>query len=72
MYYLIKVGSITNAQRARRKLREFGEKAYIVRLANPKATDGCGYAVRTERMAPEKATALLEGEGISVLGVEAE
>lgn len=45
MTYDIKVGSITNAQRVKKALREKGYKSSFHRLENPQPGDGCGYAV---------------------------
>lgn len=65
----IKVGSITNAQRAQRILREKGYKASIKRVENPTEADGCGYlvAVRCDSEAPVR---ILSDSGIEVRGVE--
>ena len=48
MYLYIKVGSITNAQRAKTVLNKNKIKASVKRLENPKPGDGCGYVVKAE------------------------
>ena len=45
MTLYIKVGSITNAQRSQRSLRQKGYKSIIKKLENPSPQDGCGYMV---------------------------
>ncbi len=68
MRFDIKVGSVTNAQRANRLLRSKGVKASFHRMDNPLPQDGCGYAVSVN----DKSTALdiLQKANIKVLGVE--
>lgn len=41
----IKVGSITNAQRIKKLLKQNGIKASIQRSSNIKRGEGCGYSV---------------------------
>lgn len=41
----IKVGSITNAQRGQKLLRERGYKPIIKRVEKPSKADGCGYII---------------------------
>lgn len=69
MYYKIKVGSITNAQRAMRLLRGRGYKVSLGRIENPSANDGCGYVVKISSNVDE-AVAFLKNSGIDVLGVD--
>lgn len=69
MYYKIKVGSITNAQRAMRLLRARGYKASLGRIENPSDNDGCGYVVRISSKV-EEAVTFLRSSGIEVLGVD--
>lgn len=69
MSLYIKVGSITNAQRARRALQQAGIKSYLQRLQNPMPGDGCGYVVVVNQTA-ENALVILENNGIRILGVE--
>ena len=45
MYYRIKLGAITNAQRAQRLLRAKGYKPTLSRIKNPQPGDGCGYMI---------------------------
>lgn len=68
MFYYIKVGSITNAQRARSALHARSLKAQIKRLEDPKPGDGCGYVLMVENA--DKAVSILNKAGIRVLGVE--
>lgn len=69
MNLYIKVGSITNAQRARNILQKKSVKAYVQRIENPAPGDGCGYAVRVESDS-KNAVPILEKNGIKVLGVD--
>ncbi len=69
MSLYIKVGSITNAQRARAILQKNSVKASVQRIENPKPGDGCGYALRTEN-SNKNPVRILESSGIRVLGVE--
>ena len=68
MHFDIKVGSVTNAQRASRLRRSKGIKAGFHRIDNPLPQDGCGYAVSVS----DKSIALdiLQKANIKVLGVE--
>ena len=69
MNLYIKVGSITNAQRAKSVLNKNAVKAMIQRLENPSPGDGCGYVVRTEDKEQE-VRKILEKNGIRILGTE--
>lgn len=69
MNFYIKIGSITNAQRARGILQKHSVRAQIKRIENPKAGDGCGYAVAVNGDA-SSAVKILEKNGIRVLGVD--
>ena len=60
MTLYIKVGSITNAQRSQRSLRQKGYKSIIKKLENPSPQDGCGYMVVVNTYT----------EGIQIRGVE--
>lgn len=68
MSMYIKVGSVTNAQRAREALRKNGIKSYLQRLENPEPGDGCGYVVEIGETNKD-VSAILEKNGIRVLGV---
>ena len=70
MYYLIKIGSITTAQRAHKLLLSKGYTVRITRLQNPKAGDGCGYALKINSNDKESIIQILKGAGVNVLGVE--
>ena len=69
MYLIIKVGSITNAQRGKAVLKSKGYNAQIKRIENPAKADGCGYAldVYAENDTPVN---ILNKSGINVRGVE--
>lgn len=70
MYYEIKVGSVTNAQRSMRILKSRGYRPTMSRMENPKKTDGCGYVIKVY-CEDDKVLGILKASGISVLGVEA-
>ena len=70
MNIYIKVGSITNAQRARSVLVLSSTQAEINRTENPKPGDGCGYMIRIKKMDKEKVLSILKKNGIRVLGEE--
>ncbi|MGN0532246.1 MAG: hypothetical protein ACI4IN_05580 [Eubacterium sp.] len=70
MYYTIKLGAITNAQRAQRLLRANGYKPTLSRIKNPQPGDGCGYMITVN--ADKNAIDILKNNGINVLGVEKE
>lgn len=69
MFYLVKVGTITNAQRAKQALRNRGIKATVSRIEKPKKGDGCGYAVQVECEYVDDAVAIIENDNIVVRGV---
>lgn len=69
MYSYIKVGSITNVQRARSILLKHSIKSQISRIENPKPGDGCGYALKVNQDS-RSAVEILEKNGIRVLGVD--
>lgn len=68
MVYYIKIGSITNAQRARSVLHAKSVKAKIKRLENPGPGDGCGYVLEVDDI--DAALSVLRRSGLRVLGVE--
>ena len=70
MYYTIKVGTITNAQRARGALRNRGIKATVSRLKNPQQGDGCGYVVQVITDDIDRAVRIIQNENIYIRGVE--
>ncbi|MDE6659826.1 MAG: DUF3343 domain-containing protein [Eubacterium sp.] len=70
MYLYIKVGSITNAQRAKSILNKNRIKASVIRLENPKPGDGCGYAVKAEDRGDKDVIEILKNYSIRVLGYE--
>ena len=70
MFYIIKVGTITNAQRARGALRNHGIRASVTRLKNPQPVDGCGYAVQVITDDINKAVNIVQRENIYIRGVE--
>ncbi|MDD6728292.1 MAG: DUF3343 domain-containing protein [Eubacteriales bacterium] len=65
----IKVGSVTNAQRAQRLLRSKGYRAQIKRIENPSPSDGCGYAVLVKAN-DDAPLEILSSGGIEIKGVE--
>lgn len=71
MYFAIKVGSITNAQRAMNVLRGKGYKPNLSRIENPLPGDGCGYVIKVAADDQSKVLRLLKSSGITILGVEA-
>lgn len=71
MYFVIKVGSITNAQRASKILRSHGYKSTLTRLENPLPSDGCGYVIKVAAENSDTVVKLLKNAGVAVLGAEA-
>lgn len=69
MTFYIKVGSITNAQRSQRALKQQGYKALIKKLENPSPQDGCGYVVVVNTYTEEPLQILIN-EGIQIRGVD--
>jgi hypothetical protein len=69
MRYGIKVGAVTNAQRALKLLRSKGYKPILSRIENPLPNEGCGYVINVESE-NNKAINILKSNGISILGVE--
>lgn len=69
MNLYIKVGSITNAQRAISVLRSKGFKPILKRIENPSPGDGCGYALEVYS-ADESVIKELENAKINILGVD--
>lgn len=72
MIIYIKVGSITNAQRAKSVLMKNAIQSEIKRTENPKPGDGCGYAITVKKADEAKALRLFDKNGIRVLGEDAE
>lgn len=70
MSFQIKLGSVTNAQRAFNLLKKRGYKPLLSRLQNPKAGDGCGYVIKMNADDQNKVLWILQKSGIRVLGVE--
>lgn len=70
MYFDIKVGAITNAQRGARLLRYNGYKTAITRIDNPKPGDGCGFVLRVYTSEVESVLTILKNNGVRVMGVE--
>ncbi len=68
MVYYIKIGSITNAQRARSVLHAKSVNGQIRRLENPGPGDGCGYVIAVEDA--DEAVRILHKAGLRILGVE--
>ncbi len=70
MLYIVKVGTVTNAQRAKAALRRYGIKATVMRLQKPKRGDGCGYTVQVNTPDIDNAVKIIEAEKIFIRGVE--
>lgn len=70
MFYDIKVGAITNAQRGARLLRYKGIKTTITRIDNPKPGDGCGFVLRVSDNNVDAALEILNRNGVRIMGVE--
>ncbi|MGN0458163.1 MAG: putative Se/S carrier-like protein [Eubacterium sp.] len=68
MYYKIKVGSVTNAQRGARILRANGFRPTVSRIENPSANDGCGFVINVFGDI-DKALELLKKQGVRILEV---
>lgn len=69
MKLLIKVGSITNAQRSVKILSSKGYKAQMKRVSPGKSDSGCGWAVVTDAQ-DKDVVEILENAGIKVRGAE--
>lgn len=69
MKLLIKVGSITNAQRSVQILSSKGYKAQMKRVTPGKSDSGCGWAVAVATEDSEVVN-ILENAGIKVRGAE--
>lgn len=69
MFFYIKIGSVTNAQRAVSVLRKNKIKAQIIRMDNPQHGDGCGYMIKVNKEESE-AVHILQNNGIRILGVD--
>ena len=63
------MGSITNAQRSQRALKQQGYKSLIKKLENPSPQDGCGYVVVVNTYT-EQPLQILINEGIQIRGVD--
>ena len=61
MIYEIKVGSVTNAQRGAKLLKNAGYRVFVHKQLRPSPADGCGYLLRL---------ALLRQHGVRITGVE--
>ena len=72
MYFTVKLGSVTNAQRAQKLLAKNGFVSRVSRLQNPKAGDGCGYVIRANERNRDEIIHILKKDGINILGVENE
>ncbi|MBR3737117.1 MAG: DUF3343 domain-containing protein [Eubacterium sp.] len=68
MSLTIKLGSVTNAQRARKILSQNGYSSKLSRLSNPKSGDGCGYVLHINSSDSARILQILESSGIKVLG----
>lgn len=69
MVLYIKLGSVTNAQRAYKILYSSGYKPRIKRIENPDKSEGCGYAVELA-CDDEKPIDILEKNRMKIRGYE--
>lgn len=69
MIYEIKVGSVTNAQRGAKLLKNAGYRVFVHKQLRPSPADGCGYQLRLEDGDGE-ALALLRQHGVRITWVE--
>ncbi len=70
MFYSVKVGTVTNAQRAKYALAEKGIKSTVSRLKHPKKGDGCGYVIQVTCEDIDRVIAIIERENIKIRGVD--
>lgn len=70
LYFAIKVGAITNAQRGAKLLKFNGLRPTITRIENPKPGDGCGFVLKIEKTEIDRALQILRKNGIRIMGVE--
>lgn len=70
MLYELKVGSVTNAQRAVKVLKRKGYKSNVSRIKNPSKSDGCGYAVKVNTENISAVLHILNNNGINVFGYD--
>lgn len=68
MFLYIKIGSVTNAQRAVSVLKKNKIKAQIIRMDNPQPGDGCGYMIKVSKEEGDSVH-ILQNNGIRILGV---
>lgn len=68
----IKVGSITNAQRAKSVLMKNSITSEIKRIEDPKPGDGCGYIIKVKKSEESKAISILQKNGIRIIGEDFE
>lgn len=66
---LIQVGSVTYAMKAKSVLQRHGLHASVIKTANPKKNEGCGYSVSVENPQVNVAV-LLQRENIDILGTK--
>lgn len=67
--YVIVIGSVTKALKAREIMRKNGLKAYVEKTVDNDNKNGCGYALVVDG-ALERAEALLKNNGIRILRME--
>lgn len=70
MNLYIKVGSITNAQRAKSVLMKYSVRSQVQRAEQIKQGDGCGYMIKVYDDDEDKILKILKNNGINSLGVE--
>jgi len=72
MFFTVKLGSVTNAQRAQNLLAKHGIVSRVYRLQSPKTGDGCGYVIRANSSDKNEIIHILDKDGINILGVESQ
>lgn len=70
MFYMIQLGSVTNAQHARDILKAYGYTPYLSRNSQPKKEEGCGYTVKVNSTDIQMTLNLLRDKGVYIIGAE--
>ena len=69
MSLYIKVGSITNAQRAQKVLKKNGYRSSVRRNDTPSKNDGCGYMIVVDSSSDDPVN-ILKNHHIEIRGVD--
>ncbi len=70
MNLYIKVGSITNAQRAKSVLLKYSIRSQVERSEQINPGDGCGYLIKVYEDDEKRIINILKNNGINSLGAE--